>query len=223
MSLATIVQLVNDKIRSEALGSLVDTDRIDRVVAQALIAYSVDKPHELTEDTTAEGDQVPVPPAWVEGVSKLTAVEYPVGATPMQTLAAAPVRPGGGAVRVVLQDRSLPAGTPVRLHFTAAHLMDASTVPASDENAVACWAAAELCRQAATKAGHDRDATMTAMAAQQSSQSGDLARRAKDWLAQYRTELGLPDAEAKAAGKPAGVVVTPEGDGHRRARLTSKA
>lgn len=222
MSLATLIQLVHDKIRSDALGDLVNTDLVSRVVAQALIAYSADKPHALTADTTADGDQVPVPPEWVQGVSALTAVEYPVGETPMATLAAEPVRPWGGAVRIVLQDRSLPTGTPVRLHFTTTHAMDASTVPAADENAVACWAAAELCRQAATRAGHDRDATISAANTSQGSQSGDLARRAKDWLAQYRTELGLPDPEAKAAGKAAGVVVAPEGDGHRRGRLTTR-
>ncbi|MFN3302793.1 MAG: hypothetical protein ACK44A_03635 [Roseateles sp.] len=221
MSLATIIQLVHDKLRSDALGDLVSTDLVSRVVAQALVHYSTDKPRELTADTTADGDQVPVPPEWVEGVSKLTAVEYPVGEAPMQTLAAAPARPWGGAVRIVLQERSLPTATPVRLHFTTTHASDASTVPAAHENAVACWAAAELCRQAATRAGHDRDATISAANTNQSSQSGDLARRAKDWLAQYRTELGLPDPDAKASGKPAGTVVTPAGDGHRRGRHTS--
>lgn len=221
MSLATIIQLVNDKLRSDALGDLVNTDLIDRTVAQALIVYSSDKPHVLTEDTVANGDTIAVPPTWMEGVSTLTTVEYPVGEVPLVALAAAAVRPWGGAVRIVLQDTSLPAATPVRLHYTASHLADGSTVPASDENAVACWAAAELCRQAATRYGHDGDATINAASTNHASRSGDLARRAKDWLAQYRTELGLPDPDAKSGGKAAGVVVTPAGDGHRRARHTS--
>ena len=66
-------------------------------------------------------------------------------------------------------------------------------------------------RQLATQLGHDRDATIGAMGQQQGSQSGDMARRAKEWLAVYRVALGLPDPDKKGAntnGKPAGAVVS---------------
>lgn len=220
MSLATIKDLVNDKLRSDALGSLVSVELIDRAVAQALLRFSSDEPQLLFADQTADGQTVLVPADWMDGVSRLDRVEYPVGESPERTVAAAITRPWGGAVRITLES-ALPTATPVRVHYTAPHLADASTVPEAREAAVACLAAAELCRQAATRAGHDRDATISAAATSQSSQSGDLARRARDWEAQYRTMLGLPDVDAKTTAKGASAVVTPASDGHRRARLAS--
>jgi hypothetical protein len=74
--------------------------------------------------------------------------------------------------------------------------------------ALACWAAAELCRQLATQKGHERDATISAVSSNGQTQSSDLARRAKDWFAQYRIALGLPDPEAAAGGNAAGTVVS---------------
>ncbi|TXI17631.1 MAG: hypothetical protein E6Q67_13025 [Roseateles sp.] len=221
MSLATIIELVQDKVRADALGSLVTDQLIQRTLAQALIVYSADKPREASAEELASGDTIMVPTDWVEGLSSLVAVEYPVGQAPMATVAASAVRPYGGAVRIQLQDRVLATDTPVRVHYLAPHAADGSTVPAEHHNAIACWVAAELCRQAATRAAHDRDATISAAATQQGSQSGDLARRARDWLTQYRTQLGLPDPEQSTPVKAAGVVVTPEGDGHRRGRIRS--
>ena len=55
----------------------------------------------------------------------------------------------------------------------------------------------------------------------QQSQSGELARRARDWLLQYRTALGLPDPEKASGGQAAGTVVQWDGDGHRRGRFSS--
>ena len=95
----------------------------------------------------------------------------------------------------------------MRVHFTAPHVLtvDECTVPTQHFNAVACWAAAELCRQLATQKGHERDATLSAANTTGASQSGDLARRARDWDLQYRQTLGLPDPDAVpgAAGSSA--------------------
>jgi hypothetical protein len=111
-----------------------------------------------------------------------------------------------GDWRIVLASESLTDAT-VRVWFTAPHADDGSTVPAVHENAVACWAAAELCRQLATQKGHERDATIAAAQTNGSSQSGDLARRARDWDLQYRQALGLSDPAAETGPDAAGVVV----------------
>lgn len=222
MSLATINQLVADKIRQADLGSFVQSDVVDRAITQALLRYSQDKPQQLTEDLLASGDVVPLPAGWVPQRSTLQLVEYPVGQAPISVLLASWAKPVGGDARLVLLLDTLPANTPVRVHYTAPHEVDGSTVPDEHHNAVACWAAAELCRQAATKFGHDRDASMQAAAVSMASQSGDLARRAKEWLAQYRTDLGLPDPDATPGGQAAGTVVSWGSDGHRRGRFHSQ-
>lgn len=221
MPLALITQLVDDKLRSAALGDLAPPDVRDRAVAQALLQYGLDVPLVQQADALAMGANVALPVGWITGRSVLDALEYPVGLAPMATLPAVPTKVLSGEWRLVLLSDTLPDNSPVRVHFTVPHAVDGSTVPAEHINAVACWAAAEMCRQAATKAGHDRDATINAAAVNGSSQSGDLGRRAKDWAAQYRTALGLPDPEARTGGEAAGTVVSWGGDGHRRGRFAS--
>lgn len=221
MSLATITQLVDDKLRSTSLGDLAPTDVRDRAIVQALLQYGADAPQQLSADVAVPGGEAfGVPPAWDAARSQLVAVEYPVGQAPMATLPAVVTRTTSDALLIVLLQDTLPAAT-VRVHFTGPHAGDGSTIPAEHDNAIACWAAAELCRQVATKLGHDRDATISAGAVDQQSQSGELARRARDWLLQYRTTLGLPDPDKASGGQAAGTVVRWEGDGHRRARFSA--
>ena len=210
MSLAAITALVDDKLRSLALGSVADSGARDRAIAQALVQYSSDEPQDLVADVAGvTGYFIDTPAGWVPVRSRLQAVEYPLDQVPMATLEAAELHQVTGW-RIVLAEPV--TNLTVRVHFTAPHASDASTVPAHHHNAVACWAAAELCRQLATRMAHDRDATIGAQGAQQGSQSGDLSRRAKEWEAVYRVALGLPDptmpGAAGAGGKPAGAVVT---------------
>lgn len=209
MSLATITALVDDKLRSVALGAAADTAARDRAIGQALVQYSDDEPQDLVAEVAAvTGYFIDVPVGWEPARSRLQAVEYPLDQLPMATLEAAELHQAAGW-KIVLAEPV--TSLTVRLHYTAPHAADGSTVPGHHVNAVACWAAAELCRQLATQLGHDRDATIGAMGQQQGSQSGDMARRAKEWLAVYRVALGLPDPEkagASASGKPAGAVVS---------------
>lgn len=209
MSLSAITTLVDDKLRSVALGSTADTAARDRAVEQALLQYSEDEPQDLVASVAdVSGATIAVPDTWVAGRSRLQAVEYPLDQVPMAVLEAAEYF-NGTAWQVLLAEAV--SSITVRLHFTAPHAADGTTVPAHHINAVACLAAAELCRQLATRLAHDRDATIGAQGAQQGSQSGDLSRRAKEWLAVYRVVLGLPDPDKSGAGsngKPAGAVVS---------------
>lgn len=209
MSLATITALVDDKLRSVALGDLAEPDVRDRAIEQALVQYGVDEPQDLVEEQTdVTGWILTLPADWVAARSRLQAVEYPLEQVPMATLEAAAYHEVSGWKILLAEALS---GATVRVHYTAPHATDGSTVPLHHENAVACWAAAELCRQWATQKGHERDATISAAATGQASQSGDLARRAKDWMAVYRDALGLPDPDkpgTAASGQAAGAVVS---------------
>lgn len=221
MSLASITLLVKDKLRTESLADLAPEAALERAIEQALLAYGKDVPVQASQVVEASGSVLALPQGWLVGRSVLGAVEFPIGQVPMATLPAALTALASDETVIKLQVDSLPLDSVVRIHFSAPHAADGSTVPAQHQNAVACWAASELCRQAATRAGHDRDATIQAAAVNQSTQSGDLARRAKDWQSQYRNELGLPDPDANPGGQPAGAVVQLSDDGHRRARFHS--
>lgn len=222
MSLATITQLVADKLRTAQLGSeLGGSAERDRAIAQAVLQYGLDRPQQVFADVASvTGSTLALPGTWVAGRSLLLAVEYPIGLWPVSTLEAA-VLVGSSSTVIFLADDTLTDAT-VRVHFSAPHQVDNSTctVPAQDLNAVACWAAAELCRQLATAKGHDRDATLTAAAVNGGSQSGELARRAKDWLREYRNALGLPDPD-RASVAPASTVVSWGADRRPRPRLYS--
>jgi len=208
MSLALITQLVDDKLRTLALGrELASPLVLGRAIDQAVLQYGLDSPQRLQLLVAGvTGESLAVPTAWVAGRSLLDAVEYPVGQSPMETLAAAVARDLLDEWRILLLTDTLVDAT-VRVHFTAPHVLtvDECTVPTQHFNAVACWAAAELCRQLATQKGHERDATLSAANTTGASQSGDLARRARDWDLQYRQTLGLPDPDAVpgAAGSSA--------------------
>lgn len=213
MSLAAITQLVRDKLRAAALGSdMADQLVVERAIGLAADQYSADAPQVLGALVSGfSGEAIDLPTAWVLGRSVLEAVEYPVGRAPREEVPAAVARGADGTWRVLLLDQTL-SGATLRVWFTAPHVLDADecTVPPQHLNAVACWAAAELCRQIATQKGHERDASLSAVAVQGGTQSGDLARRARDWFTQYRVALGIADPEADAGGKAAGTVVTLE-------------
>ena len=212
MSLASIQTLVDDKLRSAALGTdLAPAAARDRAIAQAVLQYDADAPRVLTVDVASvTGTSFAVPGTWVPGRSLLYSVESPVGRNPPALVDAAVGRDATAAWVIVLADGLAGFNNAlVRVSFTAPHQLDSgtSTIPLQHEPALACWAAAEMCRQVATLKGHDRDASIQAAATSGQTQSGDLARRAREWLAQYRAGLGLPDADAGTAGKAAGEMV----------------
>lgn len=219
MPLAQIVRLVDDKLRTVALGSGTDQGGRDRAIEQAVVQYSVDAPRRLVAEAVVNGDSMATPAGWVDGRSALSGVEWPLGRLPATMVAAAEAY-DGSAWSIVLAEPLV--GATVRIHYTAPHELtdSACTVPVEHENAVASWAAAELCRQLATQKGYDRDSTISAAAVNGQSQSGDLARRAKDWLAVYRNQLGLPDPDKVQGPRPAGAVVAFASD-RRRGRFTS--
>ncbi|XHS78503.1 hypothetical protein ACFJGW_00600 [Burkholderiaceae bacterium UC74_6] len=234
MSLSKIILLVNDKLRSEALADLAAADVVERAVGQALLRYGQDKPLDmdgLVEAQTDLTDMLPMPDGWQPGVSNLVSVEYPVGEAPMVTIPALVVHPITGGDRIRLTLDALPLDSQARIHFTGSHAADGSTVPEAHMDAIACLATAELCRQSATRYGFDRDATLNAAGVSQPSQGAELARRAKDWAAQYYAQLGLRNPDQVSAGSSgdagtgvasAGVVVQPARDGHRRGRFSSQ-
>ncbi len=213
MSQKALQQLASDKLRTLALGGdLAGPLVVERAVEQAVQQYDSDVPRRSwTLVTAVTGSTITLPAGWVAGRSSLLAVEHPVGQAPMAKIEAQlTLAPDSDTTwRIQLVRDSLSAAT-VRVHFTVPHTLTASecSIPLEHLNAVACWAAAEVCRQLATAKANERDATISAVQLNQGSASGDLARRAKDWFGQYRLALGLPDPEADTRARAAGTVVS---------------
>ena len=219
MSLPAIIQLTRDKLRTAMLGAdLADGLVVERAVLQAATQYGTDMPRRRTTLVTGlTGSTVPLPSGWVPDRSALLAVEYPLGQAPMATVPAqVALKPSADEYQVYLLDTTLSAAS-LRLHWTSPHELTAEACSIGEQhwNALACWAAGEVCRQLATAKASERDATMSAVQVNQGSQSGDLARRARDWLREYRQALGLPDPEQATHGDAACAVVS---WGHRRPR-----
>lgn len=207
MPLAEITQLVDDKLRSATLGRMADTAQRDRAIALALLQYSADAPlQQMLRLVNVNASSLAVPEGWAASWA-LDAVEAPVGQIPRATVDAAAYFDGLAWSILLAQPLVAPV---VLVHYSRPHTVTdaASTAPAMHENAIACWATAELCRQMATARGHERDATIGAAMQSGSSASADLARRARDWLAEYRAELGLPDPDKRGQAAASAVAST---------------
>lgn len=208
--LADYQTLLNSLVRDDA--QRLGAGATERALGLALEQLSVVSPRELVADVvSANGSSLPLPAAWDAGFSQVLSLEYPVGATPpsyldddtyMRYLSLS------GEVIVLLS--ALPAGSTVRVRFSAKHVVTSSvdTVPLFDREAVAKYAAALLCDELAAVYASEVDATISADRA-----PGQTPSQAWAWLArQYRKSfaalMGAPDQTSGAATpqKAAGAV-----------------
>jgi len=96
----------------------------------------------------------------------------------------------------------------VRVTIGAAHQLvggasPLDTIADAYREAVASYAASVLCKQIATRYGHDRDASVNADSSNQDSRARNFAARARDYRAAYYVGIGKADPQS-AAGQGAG-------------------
>lgn len=199
-------------------------DDLDTALDAALERLGRARPRQVVEDVVAEGIvAVPLPAAWIEDVSALQAVEYPLD-QPLPSLL--PVAeffvyraPSSAQLRSTVARFTM--GDTVRLTYTGAHVLtaDASSVPTSLREGVECLAAARLLRQLAAFYAGSTDSTLQADTVQHITQSGEYLRLAKDYEGRYRDAIG--QGAAGAATVAAGTVVDWNAtDSRGRDRLT---
>ena len=219
MALSDIQTLVADLVRDDA-GKLGDPER-DRAITRAVVRYSQDRPRAVIEDITADGSNfLPLPQAWEDGYSTISALEYPVGEFPVSLVSPEfyGVVPGpmGDEIRLagVILD-----GNTVRATLVIPHLVDAThdTVPDTDHEAVASYAAALLMDQMAALHAGDSDSTIQADSVEHRSQAQEYASRARLYRARYSEMLGVDPKRLKPAGAVADLDLT---DSRGRPRLT---
>ncbi len=212
---ALIASLVPD-----AVGELVQADR-DQALAAAVSRYSQDRPRPTYETVTAQAGTsfLALPAAWVEGFSKLTRVERPIGEAPPSYLPSEAWALTLTALgeRIWLETPAA-AGEEIGAVFTAPHAVDAGqdTVPESDRVAVACFASSLLCEQLATLTAGQGAPTIDADSVDYGARSRDLARRAGAFAQRYYDHLGIDPKRNVAAGT---VVAPRESDSRGSPRL----
>jgi hypothetical protein len=211
--------LASDLVRDDV--GRVTPAQLDRAIVAAVAQYSRDRPREVVQDAIAAGGgELPLPAG-----ARVTAVEYPVGRVQPAWV---PARdwfhyraPAGTVLRL---RRLVPAGVAVRLTLSCPHELDedAGTIPATDHEALASYAAAVLFDQIAATTSGDSNPTIPADAVNHASKPESFAKRAERLRQRYYDLLGIDVRRTRPASAVA-VQVVPAGDGggrltHRRRR-----
>lgn len=187
--LGEIHGLVNDLVRDDV--ARIGPEQRYRAVAMALAQYSKDRPRRVVEDVTAAGGQsIPLP----DGALRVDDVEYPAGRVPPVLLPRAAWghyhAPSGVQL---LFPREIPAGAALRLTVRRPHVLteDASTIPETDTEALASYAAAILFDQVAATTSGDSNPTIPADAVNHGAKPENFAKRAERMRQRYYDLLGI--------------------------------
>jgi hypothetical protein len=212
VALSTYQAFVDDLVRDDA--ARITPLARDAAVEQAVARLSALKPRRLiVEQTGVSGSRVAVPAGWVDGVSRLVAVEYPVGETPQVYVApdrVSSVALPDGSDELAFVD-ALPDPSTIRTAFTAPHVVNsqADSVPLEDQWGVIALAASILCGQLASFYANQTDSTIAADGVDHKSKSELYAARERTYLTQAYATWGLDVPSAKTAGVgAAGTVIS---------------
>lgn len=210
-----LLDLVKAKVKDDS-GRLTDADDYQPAIDGALERYSRHKPKVLVVDVLADLELgLPLPSAWVEEFSTVQQVEFPVGQQPPVFVDPADwylYRAPQGWRLYLVNEQPL-FGTAVRLTITT--LRNAGDIPAGDQDAVTCLAAAACLETLASLFVQTSDPTIQADVVNYRTKSGEAAARAKRLRQLYHEHIGI-DAEGGVAA--AGAVTAPSRPA--RGRLT---
>lgn len=198
MLLPDFQQLVDDLVRDR--DQVIASSERATAITSALSRYSADSPRLCVEDVTsvAGGQRLPVPVGWLEGVSELRALEYPIGQVPPSYIGLDSVSlyqsPTGIEIVMLL---SLFAGDVVRVSYIGGHVLDAtqSSIPARHVHAVAAFAASILCGQLSAYYATESAPTLQADTVDHQGKTERYRSRARDLAAEYTRVVGTAQPE----------------------------
>lgn len=222
MALYDYQTLVDELVRDDA-GRIAAPER-DRAIGLAVGRYGKDRPRVVVEDVSADGTNIlPLPASWVADKTYLASLEYPVGEYPVsiidQELLGVVRTPAGQEIRLV---GAIANGDTVRATIHLPHTLNtgADTLPESDREAVASYAAALLLDQLASLYAANQDSTIQADSVDHRSQSAEYAARARALRARYFDALGIDPKRQVAASATVNLNLA---DSQGRDRLTHPA
>jgi hypothetical protein len=181
-------------------GKLDDPTDYENNIAAAIAQYSKNRPRFVCADVAGQdGPDIALPPDWAEGVSIISAIEYPIGDVPESLIEPEHWRlyrtPTDTYIRF---DTITPAADQdVRLLYTVLHTE--ATIPAADLDAVADLAASKCCRQLAAAFGQTNDPTIQADSVNYRTKSGEFTALANKLEAAFKSSLGLRDGDTTPA------------------------
>lgn len=201
--------LVDDLVRDAA--ARLDGAARDRAIGLAVVQYGKDRPRIRVSDLAAEAGsppRLPLPDGWITGESAAIQLEHPVGEMPPSLV----IRPRWGEIAtpdgpvIALPADAVP-GAVHRLTWCVPHILSDTedTVPPSDREAVALYAAAILLDQLAAATSGDADATIQADTVKHGQTGPNHAARAATARQRYHDLLGI-DPRRQI---PASVTVAP--------------
>lgn len=201
--LADYQTLVDNLVRDDA-GKIASGER-DRAIAAAVTRYGKDRPRIKVEDITAPGGHyLPLPTAWDAGFSSLNSLEYPVGQMPPVYLETGcwGMYSAPSGMQIMTQLQPIPTGDAVRASYTIQHVLGTTTdtLPPTDREAVASYAAALLLDQLASLYSGDSDSTIQADSVNHQSKAGEYAARSRVLRKRYFDDLGIDTKRNAAAG-----------------------
>lgn len=179
---------------------------VDAAVKAAVERYSRDAPYEETDDVSGDaGKYYAVATAmtnWKEGFSRITRIQYPA---PTIASDESPVDLDAedwvddywaSDVRYLFLPNHAPAATEtMRITFTRPYLWTGSpevtATPTGDFYAICHLAAGLACQTLAAKFAQSKDSTVNVDSATHASKSSDYAARAAEFIAFYKSHMGL--------------------------------
>jgi len=195
------LNLINGMAPDEA-GRLTIADR-EQALALAVIRYSTDRPvMEAADVVTEDGYTVPLPEGWDTEYSRVSALELP-GSVPPLMLArdvwTAHRIPGQDVLLLVSPQTN---GQTLRVHFTLPHVLDEDrdTIPATDREAVAHWAAGLLLDALAGKYAGDKQSTIQSDSVDHAAKMPNYKALADAQRQAYWNHLGIDPKRTVAAG-----------------------
>jgi hypothetical protein len=189
-----LLQWLEDRLRDRD-GATTPLQR-ESCLDQAVKRYSQRRPRLATVDFTGDGSTTlyELPSDWMTEWSSIELMEYPQGREPMQVLLSAHYRLyqtlTGPQLRFSLP---LADGEKARMTYRAAHIATngGTTIPATDQEAVATLGAALAAKAIATHYASQTDSTLTLDTADHSNRSSNFAARARMWEEEFTTHVPL--------------------------------
>lgn len=191
-------QAIDDQVRQE---KFIGVAQHNKAIAKAVETYSKHRPRVRVVDQGGVGTHAAllfVLEGWDDEFSMVRSVEYPVDDAKAAKTVLSPEEwtvyqaPDGKELHL-LDGATIAEGAPVRITFTAIHVVDeqASTIPAKDETAVQALAAAYFCRILSAAYAEGIDPNINADSVDQLSKRREYESLAKAFEREFTAATGL--------------------------------
>lgn len=195
----TLYELIIDNVK-DVSGKLKDPGDYENAINEALKRYSKARPRLVPADVPGQdGPDIDLPAGWVDGLSAIISIEYPIGNVPETVLERSEYRfyqaPSGTFIRFT--NIRPPATEEARILYNILH--DEASLPPGDLEAVANLAASFCCRKLAALYANTSDPTIQADSVNYRSKSGEYTALANKLEAQYKEALGIKSDDTTPA------------------------